>query len=243
MLTLHASCWVAVGQAPMLWPQESCLLWDPALPQWGWVPLKRKAWEEVSMFKLSLQEAGGWCWHGGPASGKLFWQTPLYLYFFFPSPRSGAFTVLRAILVIQGREEGLCSPIQQRSWETHGFPARHSWEWVSFIPCWIQCQPSTARTAGTCLDTFGIQVFILIAWLCLDLCLWFFLFLEAEWISPGLCNCCTTFWLCVVQGSAVVSGDMPLKYSYYLSSLHKLHQISTRHFQKLLLIGQLRLQS
>lgn len=70
-----------------------------------------------------------------------------------------------------------------------------------------------------------------------------FLFLEAEWISPGLCNCCTTVGLCVVQGSAVCQETCPFKYSYYLSSLYKLHQISTRHFQKLLLIGQLRLQS
>ena len=64
-----------------------------------------------------------------------------------------------------------------------------------------------------------------------------FLFLEVEWISPGLCNCRTMFCFCVVRGSAMVSRDALLKYSYYLSSLYKLRQISTRHFQKLLLIG------
>lgn len=59
-------------------------------------------------------------------------------------------------------------------------PAGHS-KHLSFLRSWVQCQSSTARAAGTCADTFGIQVLILIVWLCLDLCLlcgFFFFFLE-----------------------------------------------------------------
>lgn len=189
------------------------------------------------MSTLSFQEAGGWCWHGGTASGKLFWETALCLYS-FPSPRSVAFIVLRGTLVVQGRGDGLWVPIQLGSWETHGFPAGNGC--VSYHPASSAIYSKSSRNLsgylwdpGVYFDSVAVFGFVLVI----------FLFLEAEWISPGLCNCCTTFWLCVVQGSAVVSGDVPLKYSYYLSSLYKLHQISTRHFQKLLLIGQPRLQS
>ena len=76
-----------------------CPLWDPALPQHGWVPLESKVWEEGSVSKHSLQEAGGHAWQGAGAaagmeglSGKLFWQAALSP---FSSPRSGPFTMLR----------------------------------------------------------------------------------------------------------------------------------------------------
>lgn len=217
----------------------SCLLWDPALSQHVWVLLKRKAWEEVILSKLCLQEAGAGMegLHEANCSGKL-----LCAFIFFLVQDLGLLLCLGAPWSF--REEGRIYAFPYS--RDPGRPMASSWAYLGMGEFHTILDPVPAiyrknsRDLSVCLWDPGVYFDSVVVF---GFVLMIFLFLEAEWISPGLCNCCTTFWLCVVQGSAVVSGDVPLKYSYYLSSLHKLHQISIRHFQKLLLIRQLHLQS
>lgn len=105
------------------------------------------------------------------------WQTALSI--FFSSEIWGFYCVQGSpcsSLVIQGAGEGLVY------FHTAGIlggpmacPAGHT-KWVNFTLSWVPRQPYTARAVGTCIDTSRIQVLILIAWPCLDLCLWFFFF-------------------------------------------------------------------
>lgn len=150
-----------------------CSLWGPAahfgaLPQNSWVTLESEVWEEdacpnpVSKSSRVLVLA----WKGCVG------QTVLASCFvpFFCSRIWGFYCAqghLYSSLVIQGAGEGPVLPYSQRPM---AYLVRHS-KRVSFIPSWDQCQLSTARAAGTCVGTFGIQVFILIVWLCLGLCL------------------------------------------------------------------------
>lgn len=169
MLTLHASCWVAIMQAACGVASDPACFGTLPCPSgagllWRGRHGKRSACPNRASKRLVL------AWRG------CIRQTVMASYFvplfFFPVEDLG----LLLCLGHPGHSGKRGGSVYSHTAEILGDPWWHSWEWVSFVPSWIQCQPSTARTAATCLDTFGIQVFILIAWLCLDLCLWFFFF-------------------------------------------------------------------
>lgn len=146
------------------------VVWPQVLPALGHcpAPVGLGSLEEEGTGRgqhVQTEPPRGWCWAWRGCIQQTVMASYFVPLFFFPVQDLG----LLLCLVHSGHSGKRGGSVFSHTAEILGDPWWHSWEWASFVPSWIQCQPSTARTAATCLDTFGIQVFILIAWLCLDL--------------------------------------------------------------------------
>lgn len=175
--------------------------------------------------------AMAWCWG----------QQADFAFLYLPRFEAVSRGIPTAIWLF--REEGGCCVLPQSRdlVRIHGSPNRAEQinEFCTVLDPTLVTYSKTSRSTSRYLWDPSAYFDSVSVWICA--CCFFF-FLKVQWINSGLCSC-TVVCFCVVRGLAMVSGDVLPKYSYYLSSLYKLHQISTRHFQKLLLIGQLRLQS